>query len=452
MAQTIIKISVKDKIATTDFEEVVSFNHNTYGLQFEFDGEWNEFEHRIAVVMWAGGCSETHFTGTECEMPAVLDADCDMALVGVYSTNGERKIASSFVRLRCLTGAHDVIVPETQPSIHEQILSFLNQFDWTVFEKRVKAGVYSSVRVNSFGIVTEGWDVIEIGTEGQEAPSSRLVKGGIFFRLENGVYTLNYYTDGGLVPLSLGASGVKSVNGKTGEVTLGAEELGLANVAVSGSYNDLKDKPTGMGSGAVSSVNGKTGDVTLGAEELGLANVAVSGSYNDLKDKPAAGSGAVSSVNGKTGDVTLGAEEMGLANVAVSGSYNDLTDKPTGGVNSVNGKTGDVTLTKTNIGLNNVLNARQIPVDTKVKVGANLNLLDETKLTYVEGNSTAACKFVPTSTSNPVGTDCRWIVLTLAFDDYDDNIMQLAFSARSDCAIRARNCTDSVWGDWVTIH
>ena len=49
----------------------------------------------------------------------------------------------------------------------------------------------------------------------------------------------------------------------------------MANVATSGSYNDLSDKPS-------------------------LADVATSGSYNDLRDKPS------------------------LANVATSGKYTDL--------------------------------------------------------------------------------------------------------------------------------
>ena len=61
-------------------------------------------------------------------------------------------------------------------------------------------------------------------------------------------------------------------------------------MAVSGSYNDLKDKPN-------LSYENIEGIPTL-------STVATSGDYNDLENKPT------------------------LSDVAVSGSYNDLKDKP----------------------------------------------------------------------------------------------------------------------------
>lgn len=54
---------------------------------------------------------------------------------------------------------------------------------------------------------------------------------------------------------------VTSVNGKTGDVSLTAEDLHLSKAATSGSYNDLADLPD-------------------------LSDVATSGSWNDLLDKP----------------------------------------------------------------------------------------------------------------------------------------------------------------------
>ena len=66
-----IAISVKNKIAETDFQEVVSFN-SVYRLKFDFDEEWDEYPYRVAVVMWANGVAEKLFTGTECEMPKAL--------------------------------------------------------------------------------------------------------------------------------------------------------------------------------------------------------------------------------------------------------------------------------------------------------------------------------------------------------------------------------------------
>ena len=123
----------------------------------------------------------------------------------------------------------------------------------------------------------------------------------------------------------------------------------LADVATSGSYNDLTNKPTiptestvsGWGftknTGTVTSVNNVqpvNGNVTL-------ADVATTGDYDDLINKPTIPSevtestvsgwgftkntGTVTSVNNiqpVNGNVTL-------ANVATTGDYDDLINKPT---------------------------------------------------------------------------------------------------------------------------
>ena len=358
MAQQTILIRVRGKRAETDFSELVSFNENSYRLQFDFDGEWADYSQRVAVVLWAGGCREQLFTGTSCDMPAVLSPDCDTALVGVYSADGAGgRIASSFVRLRCLAGAYCEGEESPPASLHEQILEFLNKYDLSAFEQKVTAGTYSAVDVNAYGFVTGGKQIVEVGEEGQTTPSASLADGGIFIKRTAGGDTLCYYADGVLTPVTSGGGGgegaVTSVNGQTGDVTISKNDLGLAVVALTGSYNDLEDTPE---EGAVTSVNGQTGDVTISKNDLGLAVVALTGSYNDLQDTPE--EGAVTSVNGQTGDVTISKNDLGLAVVALTGSYNDLLDKPvsTGGddesaVTSVNGQTGDVTISKFDLGL-----------------------------------------------------------------------------------------------------
>ena len=358
MAQQTILIRVRGKRAETDFSELVSFNENSYRLQFDFDGEWADYSQRVAVVLWAGGCREQLFTGTSCDMPAVLSPDCDTALVGVYSADGAGgRIASSFVRLRCLAGAYCEGEESPPASLHEQILEFLNKYDLSAFEQKVTSGTYSAVDVNAYGFVTGGKQIVEVGEEGQTTPSASLADGGIFIKRTAGGDTLCYYADGVLTPVTSGGGGgegaVTSVNGQTGDVTISKNDLGLAVVALTGSYNDLEDTPE---EGAVTSVNGQTGDVTISKNDLGLAVVALTGSYNDLQDTPE--EGAVTSVNGQTGDVTISKNDLGLAVVALTGSYNDLLDKPvsTGGddesaVTSVNGQTGDVTISKFDLGL-----------------------------------------------------------------------------------------------------
>ena len=279
MAQQEITIRVTGKRAETDFGDLVSFNENSYRLKFDFDSEWNDYSQRVAVVLWAGGCAEQVFTGSACDMPAVASPDCDTALVGVYSSNGAgKRIASSFVRLRCLPGAYCEPPEAPSKSLHEQILDLLNAFDFSALGVKLPAGTYSSVEVNAYGFVTGGKQIVEIGGEGQTQPSSSLADGGIFFRKEEDGYTLCHYEDGTLTAITGlgGGSGgaVTSVNGLTGAVTIDKFDLGLPQVALTGSYNDLLDKPTSTGGGgAVTSVNGLTGAVTIDKFDLGLGAV-----------------------------------------------------------------------------------------------------------------------------------------------------------------------------------
>ena len=350
-----ITIRVREKHAESDFCDLISFNENSYRLKFDFDSEWTNYPQRVAVVLWAGGCREQLFTGDECDMPAVSSPECDTALVGVYSSDGNgKRIASSFVRFRVLAGAH-AEPDETPPaSLHEQILDFLNDFDFSLLTQKVTPGSYSSVDVNAYGFVTGGKHIIEVGVAGQTQPSSTLADGGLFFRKEESGYTLCYFDGTTLTAITgiAGGSGgaVTSVNGETGDVIVSKFDLGLADVALTGSYDDLVDKPAAA---AVTSVNGETGDVIVSKFDLGLADVALTGSYDDLVDKPAAA--AVTSVNGETGDVFVTKFDLGLADVALTGSYDDLVDKPAAAaVTSVNGETGDVFVTKFDLGLADV--------------------------------------------------------------------------------------------------
>ena len=415
MAQQEITIRVTGKRAETDFGDLVSFNENSYRLKFDFDSEWNDYSQRVAVVLWAGGCAEQVFTGSACDMPAVASPDCDTALVGVYSSNGAgKRIASSFVRLRCLPGAY-CEPPEAPPkSLHEQILDLLNAFDFSALGVKLPAGTYSSVEVNAYGFVTGGKQIVEIGGEGQTQPSSSLADGGIFFRKEEDGYTLCHYEDGTLTAIT-----------------------GLG----------------GGSGGAVTSVNGLTGAVTIDKFDLGLPQVALTGSYNDLEDLPAAA--AVTSVNGLAGAVTIDKFDLGLPQVALTGSYNDLLDKPTstgggGAVTSVNGLTGAVTIDKFDLGLGAVENARQMPLGDSVRFGANFNSLDDTGCYYVQGTADLPCTNGPTSSSNSL-SNCRWFLMTFSHNDAGQYVTQVAFSLMSDCAVRIRNKAGSSWGSWKTV-
>ena len=412
MAQQTITIRVNGKHAETDFHDIVSFNENSYRLHFEFDGEWDDYSQRVAVVLWAGGCREQLFTGSSCDMPAVLSSDCDTAFVGVYSADGEGgRIASSFVRLRCLAGAYCEPEELPQKTLHEQILDLLNEYDFSALTRKVDPGCYSAVDVNAYGFVTGGKQIVEVGAEGQAQPSASLADGGLFFKQEEGGYTLCYFSGGELEPIS-----------------------GLAGGS--------------GGGGAVTSVNGQTGAVTIGKYDLGLAAVAISGSYNDLEDKPAAG--AVTSVNGQTGAVTIGKYDLGLAAVALSGSYNDLVNVPPTGVSSVNGQKGAVTLGKGDLGLGLVENARQLSIGGLVREGANFNALGLTGCYFVVGSSGHACTNCPTASAS-TAQNCHWFLMTFNFDDEDEYIAQVAVSFHSDAALCVRSKSGGSWSAWRSL-
>ena len=198
--------------------------------------------------------------------------------------------------------------------------------------------------------------------------------------------------------------------------------------------------------GAVTSVNGQTGVVTISKYDLGLAAVALSGSYDDLIDKPPAA--AVTSVNGQTGTVTISKYDLGLADVALTGSYNDLKDKPpAAGVTSVNGQTGVVTISKHDLGLGLVDNEPQLVSDSMIRWGFNFNNI--TKLS--SGLYTAmGSDILPLSNAPDGDTKGRWAVLILkAGGEEYDYAVELAFSFTSNKVYTRRYYTS--WSAWAAI-
>lgn len=140
-----------------------------------------------------------------------------------------------------------------------------------------------------------------------------------------------------------GGGAVDSVNGQTGIVTLGVSDLDdvsisslasqqtivydgtewgnetLADVALSGSYNDLSDKPTIP----AAQVNADWSASSGVAQILNKPTIpTITDIYSATSSDGMSGTAVASAISGK-------ADSASLATVATSGSYNDLSDKPT---------------------------------------------------------------------------------------------------------------------------
>lgn len=141
----------------------------------------------------------------------------------------------------------------------------------------------------------------------------------------------------------INGTNIKSINGNTllgsGDLTLDSlpDQTGqsgkylttngttaswnsLANVAISGSYDDLVNTPV-FGSMAYAN----TSDYTVTAN---LSNVALSGEYSDLLNTPVIPAAQVQTDWDATSGMGVLLNKPTLANVALSGEYNDLVNTP----------------------------------------------------------------------------------------------------------------------------
>lgn len=108
------------------------------------------------------------------------------------------------------------------------------------------------------------------------------------------------------------AGQVSSVNGKTGAVVIGIDDIEDLSGILDACYSSENQPPY-----PVRSVNGQTGDVIV------------------------SGGGSVDSVNGKTGDVIIGIDDLAGLAAELANKYS-RTNPPPYPVESVNGLTGDI--------------------------------------------------------------------------------------------------------------
>ena len=138
-------------------------------------------------------------------------------------------------------------------------------------------------------------------------------------------------------PTTLSGYGITDATIANKTITLGSNSVTLANVATSGSYNDLSNTPTiPTVPTKVSAFTNDAGyltshqDLSAYAKTASLASVATAGTFASLTSKPTTISGyGITDASISGSKITLGSNSVTLATVATSGSYNDLSNKPT---------------------------------------------------------------------------------------------------------------------------
>ncbi len=165
---------------------------------------------------------------------------------------------------------------------------------------------------------------------------------------------------------------------------------------VTGLVTALSGKANTSHTHAQSDVTGLTTALADKANTADLADVALSGSYNDLTDKPTIPTVPVTSVAGRTGDVTLTKSDVGLANVDNTSDASKPVSSATQTALDLKAPlasptfTGTVSgVTKAHVGLGNVDNTADTakPVSTAQQTALNLkaNLASPTFTGTVSG-------------------------------------------------------------------
>lgn len=152
-------------------------------------------------------------------------------------------------------------------------------------------------------------------------------------------------------------------------------------------YTNLTNKPQIDG---VILVGNKT------AADLGFADVATSGDYNDLNNKPTIPAAQVNADWNATSGVAEILNKPNLATVATSGNYDDLSNKPT--IPTVNNPTITITqggVTKGSFTLNQATDDT-ITLDaggSGSQVQSDWNQTDTTAVDYIKNKPTALSDF-----------------------------------------------------------
>lgn len=97
----ILRVQVANEIATYLSRGGAIICGNTkYKIAFSFDAAWDAYPEKTARFIWNGAYTDVVFTGTECKVPKITNAD--HVLVGVYAGNLKTTTAAKIPAYRSI--------------------------------------------------------------------------------------------------------------------------------------------------------------------------------------------------------------------------------------------------------------------------------------------------------------------------------------------------------------
>ena len=105
-------------------------DNDDYVVRFQFDAEWDGYEHKTARFVTENGYTDVLFTGTECTMPPL--ANVQWVEVGVYA--GDLKTSTpAYISIdRSILCGDNAVHPEPPEDVYNQLLGRLNTIEQTI--------------------------------------------------------------------------------------------------------------------------------------------------------------------------------------------------------------------------------------------------------------------------------------------------------------------------------
>lgn len=185
----IIEINVNKKIASLPVEEFIICGNNDYKIKFNFDADWTEHENKVARFIFNEKYIEKNFSGDTCE--GVIITNTREVFIGVYA-NGETLATTTPARIAC---KKSVLCDDIAGTKTKEVIITKGDKGESAYEIAVK---------NGYEGTEKEW------LESLTAANPEIVKEAVTEYLDEN-------------PIE---APVTSVNGKTGDVELTAEDVG----------------------------------------------------------------------------------------------------------------------------------------------------------------------------------------------------------------------------------